>query len=188
MRIEMYGKCLVLALLLSDTTVLRAQTLVAGRVTGNFNQSWKFELGDQIGAQTTGYNDALWSSVGLPHSFDEPYFGWNQFYTGYGWYRKHFTITSDWTGKREFLEFEAAFDDAQVYVNGQLVGEHLGGYTGFSYDITTNVVVGDNVVAVRLNNLWNPRVAPRTGDHTFIGGISGWWRRIQSMSPGLAPG
>ena len=63
----MYGKCLVLALLLSDTTVLRAQTLVAGRVTGNFNQSWKFELGDQIGAQTTGYNDALWSSVGLPN-------------------------------------------------------------------------------------------------------------------------
>jgi autotransporter-associated beta strand protein len=171
MKIETFGKCLVLALLLSGTTVLHAQTPVAGRVTGNFNQSWKFQLGDQIGAQTTGYNDALWSSVGLPHSFDEPYFGWNQFYTGYGWYRKHFTITSGWTGKRVFLEFEAAFDDAQVYVNGQLAGEHLGGYTGFSYDITTNLVVGDNVVAVRLNNNWNPRVAPRTGDHTFIGGI-----------------
>ena len=77
-----------------------------------------------------------------------------------------------WAGlAREFLEFEAAFQDAQVYVNGQLIGEHLGGYTGFSFDISTNLVVGDNIVAVRLNNNWNPQQTPRTGDHTFIGGI-----------------
>jgi autotransporter-associated beta strand protein len=143
----------------------------SGRVVTNFNQSWKFQLGDYGGAQVNGYNDTLWSSVGLPHSFDAPYFGYNQFYSGYGWYRKHFTITSDWTGKRVFLQFEAAFQDAQVYVNGQLAGEHLGGYTGFSYDITSNLVVGDNVVAVRLNNNWNPQLPPRGGDHTFIGGI-----------------
>jgi autotransporter-associated beta strand protein len=151
--------------------LLHAQVPVGGRVVTNFNQSWKFQLGDYSGAQTNTYNDTLWSSVGLPHSFDAPYFGYNQFYTGYGWYRKHLTVPSGWVGKRVFLEFEAAFQDAQVFVNGQLVGEHLGGYTGFSYDVSTNLVVGDNVVAVRLNNNWNPQLPPRGGDHTFIGGI-----------------
>jgi autotransporter-associated beta strand protein len=164
-------KCLLLAGFLCCGSLLHAQVPVGGRVVTNFNQSWKFQLGDYSGAQAKGYGDALWSSVGLPHSFDAPYFGYNQFYSGYGWYRKHFTVTTDWTGKRVFLEFEAAFQDAQVYVNGQLVGEHLGGYTGFSYDVTANVVVGDNVVAVRLNNNWNPQLPPRGGDHTFIGGL-----------------
>jgi hypothetical protein len=137
----------------------------------NFNQAWQFQLGDHPGAQTNGYNDASWNTVGLPHSFSLPYFLWSQFYTGYGWYRKHFTVPAEWSGKRVYLEFEAAFQDAQVYVNGQLIGEHLGGYTGFSYDITSAIVAGDNVVAVRLNNNWNAQLAPRNGDHTFSGGL-----------------
>ena len=171
MKTKMIRKCLMLAVFLGSAMSLYAQVPFGGRVTTNFNQSWKFQLGDYSGAQVYGYNDTLWSSVGLPHSFDAPYFGYNQFYSGYRWYRKHLTVTTNWSGKRVFIQFEAAFQDAQVYVNGQLVGEHLGGYTGFSYDITTNLVVGDNVVAVRLNNNWNPQVPPRGGDHTFIGGI-----------------
>lgn len=141
------------------------------RQTLNFNQSWKFQRSDATGAQATTYSDASWSSVGLPHSFSLPYFLSSQFYTGYGWYRKHFTVPAEWSGKREFIEFEGAFQDAQVYVNGKLIGEHLGGYTGFSYDITSAIVTGDNVVAVRLNNNWNAQLAPRAGDHQFSGGI-----------------
>ena len=141
------------------------------RQTTNFNQSWKFLLGDYTGAEKPAYDDSAWNDVDLPHSFSLPYFMWTQFYEGYGWYRKHFTAPSSWTGKRIFVEFQAAFQDAQVYVNGTQVGEHLGGYTGFSYDITANVVTGDNVIAVRLNNKWNAQVAPRAGDHTFSGGI-----------------
>ncbi len=145
--------------------------VVAGRQTLNFNQAWKFELGDPVGAQAIAFDDAAWSQVGLPHSFSIPYFLWPQFYTGYGWYRKHFTSPSQWSGKRVFLEFEGAFQDAQLYVNGTFIGEHLGGYTGFSYDISSAVVAGDNVVAVRLNNNWSAQLAPRAGDHTFSGGL-----------------
>ena len=94
-----------------------------------------------------------------------------QFYIGYGWYRKHLTVPRLGRDNAIFLEFEGAFQDAQVYVNGTSVGEHLGGYTGFSYDITSAVVTGDNVVAVRLNNNWNAQLAPRAGDHTFSGGL-----------------
>jgi hypothetical protein len=48
---------------------------------------------------------------------------------------------------------------------------HQGGYTGFSFDITEAVHSGDNLLAVRVNNLWNPELAPRAGEHVFSGGI-----------------
>jgi len=137
----------------------------------NFNQSWKFKLGDYNGAQTNSYDDSSWSAVGLPHSFSLPYFLSSKFYVGYGWYRKHFTVPAEWSGKRVFLEFEGAFQDAQVFVNGKSIGKHQGGYTGFSLDATSAVVTGDNVVAVQLNNNWNAQLAPRAGDHTFSGGL-----------------
>ena len=137
----------------------------------NINQSWKFLLGDHSGAQMPSFDDSAWSSVGLPHSFSLPYFLWTKFYVGYGWYRKHFSVPASWSGKRVFIEFQAAFQDAQIYVNGTQVGEHMGGYNGFSIDISSQLVTGDNVVAVRLNNNWNARIAPRAGDHTFSGGL-----------------
>ncbi|MGB8296745.1 MAG: glycoside hydrolase family 2 TIM barrel-domain containing protein [Polyangia bacterium] len=141
------------------------------RQTLNFNQSWKFKLGDYNGAQANSYDDSSWSTVGLPHSFSLPYFMSSKFYVGYGWYRKHFTAPADWSSKRVFLEFEGAFQDAQVYVNGKSIGEHKGGYSGFSFDITSAVVTGDNLVAVQVNNNWNAQLAPRAGDHTFSGGL-----------------
>jgi hypothetical protein len=137
----------------------------------NINQFWKFKLADVPSAQATSFDDTSWSTVGLPHSFSLPYFSSLQFYTGYGWYRKHFNVPAEWSGKRVFLEFEGAFQDAQVYLNGKSIGRHLGGYTGFSFDVTGAVATGDNVVAVQLNNRWNAQLAPRGGDHQFSGGI-----------------
>jgi beta-galactosidase len=141
------------------------------RQTFNFNQAWKFKSGDYNGAQAASYADTSWSTVGLPHSFSLPYFMSSKFYVGYGWYRKHFTAPAEWSSKRVFLEFEGAFQDTQVYVNGKSIGEHKGGYTGFSFDVTSAVVTGDNLVAVQVNNNWNAQLAPRAGDHTFSGGL-----------------
>jgi len=154
-----------------ETLGQAAGAVTSGRVSLNFNQSWKFMLGDYSGAEATSYNDSAWENVGLPHTFSMPYFAWTQFYSGYGWYRKHFNVPAEWSGKRVFAEFQAAFQDAQVYINGKQVGRHQGGYNGFSIDLTSGIVVGDNVVAVRLNNLWNAQLAPRGGDHQFSGGI-----------------
>ncbi len=141
------------------------------RLIQNFNQSWKFKRADVSGAQATSFDDSSWSDIGLPHSFNLPYFVNAQFYAGYGWYRKHFTVPDAWTGKNVFLEFQAAFDQAEIYVNGMAVGKHIGGYNGFSIDVTAAIKPGDNVVAVRLNNNWNAQIPPITGDHTFQGGI-----------------
>jgi beta-galactosidase len=137
----------------------------------NFNREWKFQLGDNPGADAAGFDDSQWNLIGLPHSFSIPYFESPQFYVGYGWYRKHFNVPAAWQGKRLFVEFDGAFQDAEVYVNGTRVGEHKGGYTGFTFDITSAAKAGDNVMAVRVNNIWNPRLAPRAGEHVFSGGI-----------------
>ncbi len=141
------------------------------RLIQNFNQSWKFKRADVTGAEATAFDDSSWGNVGLPHSFNLPNFLSTKFYVGYGWYRKHFTVPASWSSKSVAIEFQAAFDQAQIYVNGKQVGQHIGGYNGFSIDITSAIQTGDNVVAVRLNNNWNAQIPPITGDHIFYGGL-----------------
>ena len=155
-------------------TVICSMTAVAAadlREAINFNREWKFQLGDFPGAVATAFNDANWDDANLPHSFSLPYFAADRFYVGYGWYRKHFDVPSGWSDKRVNLEFDGVFQVAEVFVNGQRIGEHQGGYTGFMFDITDAVKPGPNVIAVRVNNQWNPRLAPRAGEHVFSGGI-----------------
>src|ERR1017187_9689821 len=162
-------------------TALVLGLLLAGRLFAaqpelrdnfNFNREWMFQLGDVSSADAVTFDDARWEHIGLPHSFSMPYFAANdKFYVGYGWYRKHFDVPAAWAGQRVNLEFDGVFQVAEVFVNGQRVGEHKGGYTGFSFDITDAVKPGDSVVAVRVNNLWNARLAPRAGEHVFSGGI-----------------
>ena len=142
----------------------------------NFNRDWRFVRSDVTGAQASGFDDSKWDPVALPHDFDAPYDvggsnGGQSFYVGLGWYRKHFTVPSSWSGQRVELEFEGAFSVTDVWVNGTSIGEHRGGYTGFVFDITSALQAGDNVIAVRVDNRWKADLAPRTGDHQFSGGI-----------------
>jgi hypothetical protein len=153
-------------------TNLHAQSAPPLRETQNFNREWKFQIGDHPGAEAVAFNDAKWENIGLPHSFSMPYFAaGNAFYVGYGWYRKSFDLPAKWAGRRLFLDFEGAFQDAEIFLNGKKIGAHKGGYTGFEIDITGAAKVGENVLAVRLNNLWNAQLAPRAGEHTFSGGL-----------------
>lgn len=142
-----------------------------GREQINFNRSWKFIRSDVEGGEAVDYDDSTWVDVGLPHNFSIPYAMSSQFYVGYGWYRKNFNVPSGWNNKKVELEFEGVFQIADVYVNGEKVGTHRGGYSGFVYDITDYLHEGDNVVAVRVNNIWQHDLAPRAGDHQFTGGI-----------------
>ncbi|WP_253945826.1 glycoside hydrolase family 2 protein [Xylanibacter rodentium] len=148
-------------------------TCMAGpiRTEEPFNREWRFLLGDASGAELDGYNDSAWQRVGLPHTFSLPYFGSKDFYTGYGWYRKRFALTRKDLKRNVSIEFDGVFQQAEVFVNGHRAGGHVGGYTGFTIDITPYIIFGDNVIAVRVNNLWQPTVAPRGGEHTFSGGI-----------------
>ncbi|NLG26292.1 MAG: beta-galactosidase [Chloroflexi bacterium] len=63
-------------------------------------------------------------------------------------YRRTFRVPGEWRGGRVLLRFGAVDQEAQVYVNGALVGQHRGGYTPFCCDITRHVTQGDNTVMV----------------------------------------
>ena len=135
------------------------------------NRAWKFSYGDIKEAMNPDYNASCWYDVDIPHTFSLPYFMESEFYTGYGSYRKRITVKKEWLTKELFLEFRGAFQDAEIYFNKTLVMTHKGGYTEFLVPISACVHEGENLLYVRLNNLWNGQIAPRGGEHVFSGGI-----------------
>ncbi|MEG1546032.1 MAG: glycoside hydrolase family 2 TIM barrel-domain containing protein, partial [Bacteroides sp.] len=150
---------------------LFAQQDESPRISLNFNREWKYARGDFKGAEAMNFDDLAWETVGLPHSFSIPYFMSKDFYIGYGWYRKSLKLNAKELSKKMFLEFDGVFQEAEIFVNNQLVGRHEGGYTGFSVDISSAVKRGNNLIAVRVNNEWKSNRAPRAGEHVFSGGI-----------------
>lgn len=65
------------------------------------------------------------------------------------WYKRQITIPADWQGQRIKLNFEAADYETTVWINGQKVGTHRGGYTPFSFDLTDFCQQQENVLVVR---------------------------------------
>ncbi|WP_394827918.1 AbfB domain-containing protein [Pendulispora albinea] len=64
------------------------------------------------------------------------------------WYRRTFTVPSNWSGRRVQLNFDAVDWQATVYVNGVQAGAHEGGYDAFSFDITDRLRAGENELIV----------------------------------------
>ncbi len=65
------------------------------------------------------------------------------------WYKRQISIPADWQGQRIKLNFEAADYETTVWINGQKVGTHRGGYTPFSFDLTDFCQQQENVLVVR---------------------------------------
>src|ERR1700691_3032194 len=69
-----------------------------------------------------------------------------------GWYRRSFDLPASDAGRRLWLEFDGAFRDCTVFVNGWFVGHHESGYSGFRYDFTDVARCGGrNVVTVKVD-------------------------------------
>jgi beta-galactosidase len=141
-----------------------AQTAVYNGLRGqSFNGGWKFNRGDVSGAQSTTYNDSAWRSLNVPHDWSiELAFnqsspagsGGGYLDGGIGWYRKTFTLDQAYSGQRILIQFDGAYMNSQVWINGISLGTRPYGYSTFEYDITPYVNFGSttNVIAVRLNN------------------------------------
>ena len=72
---------------------------------------------------------------------------------GIGWYRKTFELPDFGPGKKALLVFDGAMSNAEVYVNGEKVGNRPYGYSYFYFDISDYVNTGEeNLLAVRLEN------------------------------------
>lgn len=132
------------------------QTAGSGRLVYNFNQGWRFHLGDASGAEAVQYDDNGWQVVCAPHTLRlEPSEASGcRNYQGVAWYRKHFTVPADMKGKNITVHFEAIMGKQSVYVNGKLVKEHLGGYLPITIDLTKEgVKAGDKcLIAVKADN------------------------------------
>jgi beta-galactosidase len=128
----------------------------------DFGAGWKFNRGDVSGAQATSYSDGSWRTVDLPHdwsielAFDSSSpggAGGGFLDGGVGWYRKTFTLDAASSGQRILIEFDGAYMNSQVWINGTSLGTRPYGYSSFEYDLTPYVTFGgSNVIAVRLDN------------------------------------
>ncbi|MBW7863786.1 MAG: hypothetical protein H3C30_05150 [Candidatus Hydrogenedentes bacterium] len=108
---------------------------------------------------------------------------WVPDYDGVGWYFKTFSLDDSWQGRRAALHFDAVNYFAEVWLNGKRAGEHEGGYTPFTLEVSALVKSGDNLLAVRVVDPkgpegWGPfhpkelPIAKETGYWSF-GGIWG---------------
>ena len=101
-----------------------------GRTVYSMNPAWRLHKGSADGAERPDFNDKEWNLVSLPDGIEyvpsEASGCIN--YQGEVWYRKHFTPEEAWKGKQLFLHFEAIMGKSKVWINGQLVKEHFGGF------------------------------------------------------------
>ena len=136
----------------------------AERVTLNFNPDWRFLKADPAGAAAVGFDDSAWATVSAPHTYNDTdtFDNWSTpghrgeqiQWSGRTWYRKTFTLPAASAGKKVFIEFEAARQIAEVYVNGQLLGVSKSGFTPFGFDLTAHLRPAGqpNVLAVMCDN------------------------------------
>jgi beta-galactosidase len=134
----------------------------------NFNPGWRFLRAEAEGAQSRSFDDSAWAPATLPHAArieslvtGEPGSETYQ-WQGICWYRKRFPVSRESANRKLFLKFEAAMNVADVWLNGEHLGRHMGGWLPFGFDISDRVVVGEeNVLAVRLDNRDNPVTGPK---------------------------
>jgi len=88
------------------------------------------------------------------------------------WYRRTFTIPGDWNGQRILLHFGAVNWDAKVWLNGKELGEHKGGYDGFTFDVTDALTKqGEQELVVGVYNPIDAAPQPRGKQVRKPGGI-----------------
>ncbi len=130
------------------------------RTRQSFNNDWKFKKGETGNEFLSSFDDTGWRKLNLPHDwaiegpFDSKYdtrTGGLPIY-GTAWYRKHFVIDEVQKGNIVTVEFDGVMNNAEVYVNGEKVGERPFGYIGFEVDLTPHIKFGEeNMLAVRVD-------------------------------------
>ena len=129
---------------------------------GNFQKTGGF-----LAPSSLAYDDSGWKPVDLPHDWavelpftNDPALQSKGFYplgrdypaTSVGWYRRVFEMPAKDKDKRIFLEFDGAYRQSTVVLNGFYIGQHSGGYDPFHFDVTDFANPGGrNVLLVRVD-------------------------------------
>lgn len=134
-----------------------------------FDDEWRFHRGDTTNAEQINFNDNNWRQIDLPHDWSiEDLPGTNSPFNpdvvngvsvgfttgGIGWYRKTFKLPSTQKNKKILLQFDGIYMNADVWVNGEHLGNHPYGYTSFYYDVSDKIKWNEkNLLAVQVKNV-----------------------------------
>lgn len=144
----------------------------------NLNGQWSFDYDDTNEGLLKGWEKpgtALGMKITVPFCYQSKL-------SGIGptdeihpvmWYRRSFMVPEDMKGQRVLLRFGAVDFECRVYVNGQLAGTHRGGYTPFSFDITTLLTDGENDLCLRVQD--DPDCTQPRGKQYWDRGLMGCW-------------
>jgi len=163
------------------------------------DEGWKFSKGNFPSAAEAGFNDSRWETVTVPHDWaisgpfdkeiDKQVTAITQNgetkasektgrtgalpYIGEGWYRKKLSLPALKANQKVLLQIDGAMSEPRVYLNGKLVGEWNYGYNYFYIDITKDLKVNDNLLAVHLKNMakssrWYPGAGLYRNVHLII--------------------
>ena len=131
------------------------------------NEGWSFlkDCADPCGS-------GEFAAVNLPHTWnaEDGYDGGNDYFRGSCLYKK--IINKEELGEGlHYLELRGANSSAFVYLNGEKLAEHHGGYSTFRVNLTAALRDGDNELQIVVDNAPNDFVYPQMADFTFYGGI-----------------
>ncbi|HUC85857.1 MAG TPA: glycoside hydrolase family 2 TIM barrel-domain containing protein, partial [Candidatus Acidoferrales bacterium] len=141
--------------------------------TTNAPAAWPADnFGGDVSYAQPGFDDTNWRKLNLPHDFgiegpfqqalpgDTAKLPW----FGVAWYRKHFDLPPEDSGKEIFLDVDGAMAYSTVWINGHCVGGWPYGYASWQVDLTPYVKFGGaNTVAIRLDN-------PKNSSRWYPGG------------------
>jgi beta-galactosidase len=138
-----------------------AKDLGFGADQGDFAKTGDFKFAK------TGYDDSKWRQLNFPHDWAvELPFVWDDALkshgykplgrrypeTSVGWYRREFDVPASDAGRRIAVEFDGAFRDVLVFVNGCFVGRNDNGYAPFRFDVTDFLAIGaKNCIVARVD-------------------------------------
>ncbi len=170
------NKFLLFLLALAGLVACQPKVELANRV--NFDNNWKFKLGDDSLAFQQIYEDEGWRTLNVPHDWSiEGEFSavhpstpeGGALPTGIGWYRKTFTLPQPVGDKLYFIDFDGVMSNSEVWINEHYLGKRPFGYNSFRYNLTPFLKFGEqeNVLAVRVDNSAQPASRWYTGSGIY---------------------
>ena len=127
-----------------------------------YNQDWQFFRSTEVLDITSAQQHTQWETVQIPHTPKIEPLIVNEQFQGDAWYKKTITTQNSWQGKQIALKFEAAMNVAEVWLNGEKLTTHIGGYLPFTLNLTGKLHWDKpNELMVRLDNRDNPVTGPK---------------------------
>ncbi len=139
------------------------------RTVLNINRKWAFTK------RATEIPSAMpldWDFVNLPHSWNaiDGQDGDNDYFRGVGYYAKSIRKVDLPVAPVYYLELRGANSSADVYLNGEKLAHHDGGYSTWRVNIT-EALKAENLLVIAVDNAANETVYPQMADFTFYGGL-----------------